>query len=243
MNKKEESSAPAYTQKGYAEQLNYQLWSTSRIRFAAAKRLREKNQLSNQMIAYSSAYVILLSIIQIFIENDSLNSFLTVINVFFAIVILVVSQLESAADYSLRSNKFNECGLKVSRLYSELRRLKGEKKDGSGLDTLEFSKKIAAIDEQYGELLFRYENHEEIDYLMFKASYPNYEDHKLSPKEVTAIKRSYCWRVKGFALSLMYIPPILLLLLSVWQILLKPSQKDTIEYIFISCFSSFFGFA
>ncbi|WP_411848036.1 hypothetical protein [Vibrio anguillarum] len=92
-------------------------------------------------------------------------------------------------------------------------------------------------------MLFRYENHEDIDYLMFKASYPNYEDHKLSPKDVTAIKRSYCWRVKGFALSLMYFPPILLLSLAVWQILLKPSPKDTLEYIFISCFSNFWGFA
>ncbi|EGR0495312.1 SLATT domain-containing protein [Vibrio cholerae] len=240
MGKSDNSSAPAYTQNGYDGQLNYQLWSTSRIRFTAAKRLKDKNKLSNQTISFSSAYLILLSVIQILIENESLNSFLTVVNIFLAIVILVLSQLEAAADYSLRSSKFHECGLRVGALYSQLRRIKSEKDE---LKPKDYMAKVTAIDEQYNSVLSGYENHEDIDYQMFKANYPKYEDHNLSDADVSKIKRRYFFEVKAFALFMVCVPPIILILLAIYQILLKPSAQKVVEYIYIQCFSGFWCLA
>ncbi|GEK11969.1 SLATT domain-containing protein [Aliivibrio fischeri] len=234
MEKTVNSSAPAYTQNGYDAQLNYQLWSTSRIRFAAATRLKEKNKLSTQTISFSSAYLILLSVIQILIDNDALNSFLTIVNIFLAIVILVLSQLEAAADYSLRANKYHECGLKVGALYRQFRRLKDEKET---LDPTVYIEKVTAIDEQYNNVLSGYENHDDIDYQMFKASYPKYEDHQLNEKQVAKIKCRYFRQVKAFSLFMVYIPPVLLIILAVYEILLPQKSQQAIEYLY--CLSIF----
>lgn len=205
-------------QKSYIEKLDYQLWSTSRIRLTAAKRMKDKDNLSNQTISFSSAYLILLSVIQILIESQSLNSFLTIVNIFLAIVILVLSQLEAAADYSLRSNKYHECGLKIGALHSSLRRLKDENVRNT---SPEYMKELASINEKYNDLLFGYENHDDIDYQMFKVSYPNYPGHNLCEKKVRKFNRRYFVQVKAFSLFMVYIPPIILISLAVHQILLR----------------------
>lgn len=166
-------NTPTYTQKNFEQELNYNLWSTSRIRFAVAKRLKKKHKLSGQTIAFASAYLILLSLLQTYVEEVRLNQLLTYSAISLAIVILVVSQLENASNYSLQAYKHNQCALQINKLYKKLRRLKSEggKVDGDKLDELST---------EFNQILEKYENHEDLDYDLFKIRYKNYIDHRCS---------------------------------------------------------------
>lgn len=124
-----QSFVPSYTKGGFDKQLNYSLWSTSRTRFAASKRLQKKHELSGRTIAFTSAYLILLSLLQIFSNEPRLTQLITYSSISLAIVILVVAQLENSSNYSLKAHKHHECGLLINALYKKLRRLKHEYKD------------------------------------------------------------------------------------------------------------------
>ncbi|EIA1320602.1 SLATT domain-containing protein [Vibrio vulnificus] len=217
IRKRRKPSVPKYTQNGFEGQVNYNLWSTSRTRFSASKRLSERNQLSGQTISFASAYVILLSVVQIYIDDASLNSFLTFINISLAIMILVISQVESGANYSLRSSRLHDCGLAINTLYKKLRRLKSQK-ESMGSD--EYLAEITKIDEEYDETLKLYENHLPIDYEMFKASYPKYVDHGLGWFEVKKIKLCYYIRVRMFYHAMIYLPPFALVALAFYHMVI-----------------------
>lgn len=183
---KRKNWVPSYTQGGFDNQLNYSLWSTSRTRFAASKRLQKKHELSGRTIAFTSAYLILLSLLQIFSNHSSLTQLLTYSSISLAIVILVVAQLENSSNYSLKAHKHHDCGLQINGLYKKLRRLKQEYKNKEKDDS--FWVEVNKIDDEYNIILTRFENHDDIDFNIFKANYPKYEDHKCS--------RSYVFRSK-----------------------------------------------
>ncbi|KAA1157586.1 SLATT domain-containing protein [Pseudoalteromonas fuliginea] len=205
---KRKNFVPNYTQSGFDKQLNYSLWSTSRTRFAASKRLQRKHELSGRTIAFTSAYLILLSLLQIFSEETSLTQLLTYSSISLAIVILVVAQLENSSNYSLKAHKHHECGLLINSLYKKLRRLKHEYKDKEQDE--KFWVEVNKYDDEYNNILTRFENHEDLDFSIFKANYPKYEDHRCNKLYVYKTKLHYYFHTQFFYHLLVYIPPVIL---------------------------------
>jgi len=186
------NGVPLYVQGTFDKQLNYNLWSTSRTRFIASRRLKSKDTRSSKAIAFLSAYLIVftLSDYVFFKELDNYNSgYILLLNVTFSILILIFSQMESSQSYGIRAVRFHECGLEVSSLYKKLRKLKS-RYDGHEKDE-DFYKEVEEIDKEYDLTLKSYENHELIDFELFKSNYPKYEDHSLSCWDVWMIKQRH----------------------------------------------------
>jgi hypothetical protein len=182
------SKVPLYAQGPYHRELNYKLWSTYKSRFNASARHRKKHELSNRAVALLSAYVVIFSLITTMLPQFSeggTGNVILFISSALSIVILVVSQLEASQNYSVRSLTYHQSGLQIAELYKELRALKTRIPDRNGDD---FNKAVENISERYDDVLRRSENHEDIDFDLFRASKPTYEDHGLSKWNVLYLK-------------------------------------------------------
>ncbi|MBZ2164319.1 SLATT domain-containing protein [Alteromonas stellipolaris] len=188
-NEKFTEGVPKYAQGTFDKQLNYNLWSTSRTRYIAARRLRSKDRRSSKAIAFLSAYLIIFTLFDfLFLSNtDGYNSgYILLLNVTFSLLILIFSQLESSASYGVRAVKFHSCGLEVAHLYKQLRRLKSRYENLDKDDA--FYKELQEIDDKYDQVLKNHENHELLDFKLFKSNYPDYEDHSLSSSDIFWIR-------------------------------------------------------
>lgn len=201
-------NVPLYAQGGYDRELNYKLWSTYKSRFNAAARLQKKHNLSSRAVALLSAYVVIFSLITTMLPQFSQGAtgqVILFISSALSIIILVVSQLEASQNYSVRSYTYHQSGLAVAELYKKLRGLKTRHKDKAAPDFLDAVEKLS---QAYDDILQRSDNHEDIDFEVFRASKPEYEDHNLPKWQVYWIK---LWLVVGqysYYYLCMVVPPI-----------------------------------
>lgn len=198
---------PLYAQGPYDRELNYKLWSTYKSRFNAAARNRRKNELSTRAVAILSAYVMIFSLITTMLPQFSqggTSQIILFISSALSIIIIVVSQLEASQSYGLRAHTYHQSGLHISELYNELRALKTRYANDKNDD---FISKVEDIAKRYDDFLKRSENHEDIDFECFRASKPKYEDHNLTDKDVSRIKRHlFCGHYLFYYLC-MILPP------------------------------------
>ncbi|MEN3940568.1 SLATT domain-containing protein [Prosthecobacter sp. SYSU 5D2] len=199
---------PLYAQGSYDRELNYKLWSTYKSRFNAAARCQKKYNLSSRAVSFLSAYVIIFSLITTMLPQFSQGAteqVILFISSALSIIILVVSQLESSQNYSVRTYTFHQSGLAIAELYKKLRALKSRHKDKSSpifLDAVEL------LSDQYDEILRRSDNHEDIDFESFKASKPSYEDHNLTIVNVLQIKARLILCHYSYYYLCMGLPPV-----------------------------------
>jgi hypothetical protein len=168
--KKLKGKIPPYLQKNFAEELNYKLWVTKGARFNASSRCKRLHQLSNNTAGYLSAYLIIISIVNIYevpfftkLPNNYLAFGITALS----ILILVFTQIEASKNFLIASEKYHLCALEISEIYDELRMLKSN-------NTVLTSAQLRPISEKYQILLKKYENHEHIDLLLFTTTKPKY---------------------------------------------------------------------
>lgn len=183
------AGVPKYAQGSFDKQLNYNLWSTSRTRYIAARRLTSKNRRSSKAIAFLSAYLIIFTLFDYLFLSDMegySGNYILLSNITFSLLILIFSQLESSASYGVRALRFHTCGLEVGHLYKQLRRLKS-RYEGHSKDE-DFYKELQSIDDKYDQVLKSHENHELLDFEIFKTTYPDYEDHLLNWYQIAFIK-------------------------------------------------------
>lgn len=164
----ESSPAPRpYLDDDFAKELNYQLWVLKSSRFNAARRLLLKHRWSTYTITALSLYAITanLMIAYGFTEGVAMSSApratsLAFVSVVMAITILIISLLESSRQYEVRAEKFHDCGLAINSLYRELRQAR------VGPSTSLTPEQLSDIRKRYEMVLAKYENHEDIDYLL-----------------------------------------------------------------------------
>jgi hypothetical protein len=203
------SNIPLYAQGTYDRELNYKLWSTYKSRFNAAARFRKKHDLSTKAVAMLSAYVVIFSLITTMLPQFSqggTSQAILFISSALSIIILVVSQLESSQNYSVRAHTNHQSGLAISELYNELRILKTRYGDNKGP---EFFEVVETIAKRYDDILKRSENHEDIDFACFRASKPKYEDHALTKLDVFRIHLFLFAGQYLFYYLCMLVPPLL----------------------------------
>jgi hypothetical protein len=203
-----------YMEKSFLEELNYKIWSTKGARFRADRRLSKIAKMSNISFSVLSAYLIIAGLLAVYnIENDGnklnyINYYVTALS----IIQLVVVQFENSQDYKLRAKGFHDCSLELSKLYNRLRTFKTLNTDASEFATLNFCRQLS---EEYQEILGRYENHEDIDYDVFKISQLQYFT-ELKPEDIKRIKHKYLWLCYGWYSIIIALPPIVILLISIF---------------------------
>lgn len=197
----------AYLEKSFLEELSLKVWTTKGARFQADQRLRAKARMSSISMSILSAYLIIAGLISVYVGSHTTINF-QLINYFvtaLSIILLVLSQYESAQDYKLRAEKLHQCGLDISEIYNEIRIFKTLIPLPSDETTKLFCENVAL---RYQAILSKYENHMPIDYAMFKTTQLHYFD-KIKPEEIEKTRRKLWWIVNGwYTLLLTGIPLI-----------------------------------
>lgn len=200
---------PAYKDhlnKTFLEELNYKLWSTKGIRFKVSKRLLTQRDLSNKAIGFLSAYLIILGLISVYkitgVTNIS-NNLLAFTSTTLSILLLAFSQMENAKDFKIRANNYQQCALKISALYDELRIFK-TLQNVTETEKINLSKELST---KYQYILENFPNHEDIDYKIFQADHDEY--FVLDKWSVFKTKLRYYIHVKLIYHLMILLPPLI----------------------------------
>ncbi len=159
----------------FAKELYRKLWMTKGSRFNAHQRLMSKHNWSIAGIAFSSAYVIIITLVG-YIPLPLVNSQKKDVMAFSAIVlslfILVLSLLEASKSYQMKAREFHDCARKLSPLYAEIRQILAL--DSTSMVGAEVSNQLAEIFKKYDDILDQcQENHETVDFDSFKIQNNN----------------------------------------------------------------------
>jgi hypothetical protein len=174
--------------KTYDSELEYKLWVTKGSRFNANKRYLDQDKLSIKAIGYLTAYVLiinLLSLTPVIKSYISLSSdFLSVATIGLSILILVFSQIEASGDYKIKAEKMHSSAKEIGKIYNELEMFRYS-------DLSEETKyaRYVTLTENYNSILDKYDNHDRIDFLLFKANNASY--FKLNSFKVFNLKANY----------------------------------------------------
>lgn len=189
----------------FATELNFKLWVTKGARFKASHRCERQSNKYTQVVAFVSAYLVILSVLGICeIPTYSLdNKYTTFISVSLSIIVLVSSQFLYASNYSVKSNEYHRCALEISKLYDRLRIEKSNEC---------LKEKIEKIAIDYEVILSQYGNHLPIDYDMFKITKKDY--FGLSPLKVIWIEIRFFFKCDFIYYACMLGLPIIYLLLA-----------------------------
>lgn len=147
---------------------------TAASRFNASRRLRIHNAASLWTISLFSLGLILVSLLQaLSLPMPYPDKIVNLVQVFLSITILVISVILTMNNYGIRAERFHACGLEMNEIALRLERV--EREDGTIEDYNAFA-------DEYGEILRRYDNHEQIDFMFMKLQKPqHYSEPKWFP--------------------------------------------------------------
>lgn len=184
------------------EELYDRMVKTSACRFAANDRLRAHHNISLWTITFFSMGLIAIPLIETFgLRTNFSSNYTSFIQVFLAVVVLVISLLLNMASFSVRAEKMHQCGLLVSTLARKVHRHMNEESSSVKYD--DFVK-------DYDNILQRVENHSRVDYLYAKK---NLTSHYSNPWYFPIIAR--------FQYLFQFLPYIVLLTIeAVWLFML-----------------------
>lgn len=200
---------PSYLQHNdWQQELNFKVWVTKGARFCADKRLQREGGLSQIALNFLSAYLIIVGLFPLYLKSFSHEAsqvYISLATTSISIVLLVFGLIESSKQHALKAHMFHECALKISRIYNRLRRAK---RLADGPDKEEAFDKIT---EEYNEILEVYENHETIDYDVFKLQKTEY--FELTKLDIVFIKFRYYFQVQFIYHVIILLPPLLVAIL------------------------------
>lgn len=138
-------------------ELNRRVMVTSKARYSASRRLAFKNKTSQWTLALLSVALILIPLISASGMPVNFDSkYIDVMQIIFAVLVLTYSLLLATGDFSARSVKIHRCGMELGRLARKIMPYEGK----------DDAKKYEEFYNEYYNCLEKYENHEEVDYLI-----------------------------------------------------------------------------
>lgn len=155
------------------EELHRRVRLTTGARFKAARRLARHDKFAQWTIALLSVALVVVPLLQALSVTTGLSmAQLNVLQIVLAVLVLVFSLLLSRDNFSVRADKMHRCGLELGQLERDIFGFVGTHRDEASYK--EFS------DRYYG-ILQQYENHEDVDYEMYKLwrKDEHYKDHNL----------------------------------------------------------------
>jgi hypothetical protein len=139
---------------------------TAGSRFNAAKRLEGRDKRLTRLTAFTSAYVIALTVLPYFMKlhPDVADNF-NLITIAFSIIILVSSLLQYSNGDVVNAEQHHRSALEISELRREMR-FGFEDSPMNGV-------KLKAFSDRYSAILQKYSiNHDDIDYLKYQLERP-----------------------------------------------------------------------
>lgn len=137
--------------------------TTAKCKHNASERLKKHHLLSQWTLAFISTVLIMFPLMgtpNLDESNNDSRKIYEAIQVGFAVLVLVASQLIGALSFSLRSYRFHSCGIELDQLSYKISNLIKEH------DFYDLYKKYISI-------LEKYENHKTIDYVKSKRAMKN----------------------------------------------------------------------
>lgn len=197
----------------FEKELNFKLWITKNARFNASSRCEELNRNSAKIVGWLSAYVVVLSVLQIIdIPEISFPTKYTTFGcVTISILVLVYSQMEFSMNYAVKAKEFHRCGLEISELYNQLRDLKSKSKECDQSVASEKNNILKEISDKYESILNKYENHSPIDYEI--AQIRKYKYFKMSIRKIVWVRLKYFFHVNFQYYIWVYGTPVFYILL------------------------------
>lgn len=138
---------------------------TKYCRFKASDRLKFYSTISNWVFTIISLLLIIASLLDVYAIFPK-SSFFNFYQTSLAITILVFFQVIANSSYELKSLRFHQCSIEISKILQKLEHLNVN--DGASEFDENSKDKIKQILNEYSSILKRYENHETIDFLEYK---------------------------------------------------------------------------
>lgn len=139
---------------------------TAASRFNASRRLRLHNAASLWTISLFSLGLIIVSLLQaLAFSLPFSDKAVNLGQVTLSMIVLLISVILTMNNYGVRAEKFHMCGLEMSELALKLERV--EREDGTIEDYNAFA-------EEYSEILKRFDNHENVDFMLMKLQKPQH---------------------------------------------------------------------
>jgi hypothetical protein len=145
--------------------------TTCKSRYNASSRLQWQHTFSQWTIALLSLTLIIVPLIELSsIPVAYSSSYVDVMQIILAALVLVYSLLIGTENFSRRSEKLHRCGLELGRLARQIKPYKEGEESGIV--------KYEELQNRYYDILEKYENHARIDFLftrldMHQIYYPN----------------------------------------------------------------------
>jgi hypothetical protein len=149
----------------YVEKFLASLKSTSAARFHAAQRLADRDRKLTRLTAFTSAYVIALTIFPYFIKlpQDVIDNF-NLLTVFFSIVVLVSSLLQYSSADVVNAEQHQRCALEIDEIQRDLRVKMPNVSEAE----------LGGFCHRYNAVLQKYSiNHEEVDFMKHQIDRPH----------------------------------------------------------------------
>jgi hypothetical protein len=147
-----------------AEELLANMKTTAGCRFGAHKRLEERDQSLTRLTAFTSAYLMALTILPYVLKLPSASTDrVNLLAIFCGLVVLVSSLLQYSGRDGVNAEQFHRCALEIN----ELRRKMKARAEELCIDETE------GYADGYNAILQKYSvNHDEIDYRKYQLDRP-----------------------------------------------------------------------
>ncbi|MFW2552623.1 SLATT domain-containing protein [Aliarcobacter butzleri] len=131
-------------------------------RFKAYERLEIYSEVSNWLFTIISLNLIIINLIYKYdILKVSNESFFNFFQVSLSIIILVIFTVISSSNFKIKALRFHQCGMEISSEIRKLETISLNKMNEKAIDRLK------RIQNEYTSILKRYDNHKQIDYLVY----------------------------------------------------------------------------
>lgn len=187
-----------------AHDLSRRIWTTKGARFNAHRRLVRQNEWSLRTIAFLSVYVTVLSVVTLvpaFALPVKIQAEISLGVAALSLMILVFSLLESSRDYRVRAERLHLCAMELGRIQ--------ERVDFAIVQAgSQLAASVQSLTIEYDEAIRRcQENHDSIDNLMFRASYPS--DFGWNPIHAFLLRSTAWLRLYGLFFLAVALPPFI----------------------------------
>jgi hypothetical protein len=148
----------------YAEKFIKSLRMTSACRFHAAQRLADRDRKLTRLTAFTSAYIIALTVVPYFIKlpQNVVDNF-NLLTVSFSIIVLVSSLLQYSSSDVVNSEQHLRCALEIDEISRDIR---------VKMPNV-FDEELQAFCKRYDGVLQKYSvNHEEVDFMKCLLDHP-----------------------------------------------------------------------
>lgn len=133
------------------------IWETRKARINAEQRLLRYQNLSDWLVPWISANLIIINLL----PNASSNKYISIFNIYLSIIILIASIIINSKQFAVRAFNMKAHYIKLDSL---LYKIKSDEKN------------ISLYEEEYNSLLNQIENHARIDYLKLAIELKNNKD-------------------------------------------------------------------